>query len=221
MIRVGEHVIGRQLRPVHPQRRQQPGSQVILPPGAGEHLHEVACHQVAQVAVLERLAQVLAQRQEPQPADHLGAGPARMTEPGQVMAGKARPVGQQVDDAQAIGHHRIVQPELRQVIPKRAFPLKQAIIDQGTHGRHREGLRGRPDGQQRVRGDRQTGLQVPPAPPCRQDDIPVPDTSDRASRDLHAVSCPATNRSMLSTPCLRRSPAGSWVTTRPGPTTPY
>ena len=82
-------------------------------------------HQVAEVAVLELLAQVHAQRQKPQPADQLGAGPARMTEPGQVVARQARPVGQQVDDAQTIGHHRVVQPEFRQVIAERTLPLSR------------------------------------------------------------------------------------------------
>ena len=155
MVWIGAHVVDRQVRAVHPKRRQQPGSQVVLPRGAGEHLHDMSRHQVAEVAVLELLAQVPAQGQKPQPADQLGAGPARVTEPGQVVARQARPVGQQVDDAQTIGHHRVVQPELRQVIAERTLPLKQAVIDEGADRRRREGLRGGPDGEQRVRSDRE------------------------------------------------------------------
>ena len=52
-----------------------------------------------------------------------------MAEPGQVVAGQARAVGQQVDDGQAIGHHGVVQPQVRQVVAERALPLKEAVID--------------------------------------------------------------------------------------------
>jgi hypothetical protein len=150
VVGVGEHVVHRQLRPVHSQRRQQPGSQVTLPPGTGDRLDDVAGQPVAQVAVLKRLAQVLAQRQEPQPADQLGAGPVRVTDPGQVMAGQAGPVSQQVDHAQAFGDDRIVQPDLGNVIPERALPVEQPVIDQRSYRRHRECLRDRPDGEQGV-----------------------------------------------------------------------
>jgi hypothetical protein len=62
------------------------------------------------------------------------------------VARQARPVGQQVDDAETIGHHRVVQPELRQVVAERTFPLKQAVIDEGADRRRREGLGAGPVG---------------------------------------------------------------------------
>jgi hypothetical protein len=70
----------------------------------------VSCQRVAEVAVLEALAQIPAQRQESQAADQFGAGQVWVTEPGQVVARQAGPVGQQVEDGHTIGHHGVVQP---------------------------------------------------------------------------------------------------------------
>ena len=184
MVRVSGHVVDRQVRAAHPQRRQQPGTQEILPGAAGEHLHGVPGDQVAEVAVLERLSQVLAEGQEPQPTDHLGPGPVRVTEPDQVVTRQAGPVRQEVDDGQAVGHHRVVQPKLRQVVAERTLPFEQAVIDKGADRRRGEGLGDGTDGEQRVRGDRNPGVQVALAPPGSQDGLPVLDGGDGAARDL-------------------------------------
>ena len=147
MVRVGGHLLDRQIRTAHAQRGQQAVAQAVLPRRAGERLHGVPGGQVAEVAVLEGLAQVLAERQEPQPADQLGPGPARVTEPGHLVARQARPVRQQVDDGQAVAHDGIVQLDLGHVVPERALPVEQAVIDQSPDRRRGEGLGGGPDGE--------------------------------------------------------------------------
>ena len=108
---VRQHLVHGQVRAAHPKRLKQPAAREVLPRDAGEGLHHVPRDEVPEVAVLELLAQVLAQRQEPQGADDLGAGPARLPDPGQVVPGQPGPVRQQVNDRQAVGSDGIVQPD--------------------------------------------------------------------------------------------------------------
>jgi hypothetical protein len=168
----------------HPQRPKQPRSQEVLPGRAGEHVHDVPGEHVAEVAVLEGLAQVPAERQEPQPPDHVSTSQVRMTDPGQVVPGQSGPVRQQVDDGQPLGHHGVMQPKAREVVAERALPLEQAVIHQGANRGRREGLGDGPDGEQRLRGDRQVRVHVAAAPPRGQHDAPVLDGGDSAPRDL-------------------------------------
>jgi hypothetical protein len=186
MVRVGAHVVDRQVRAVHAQRRQQPAAQVVLPRRTGEHLHGVPGHQVAEVAVLELLAQVLAEGQEPQPADQLSPGPVRVTEPDHFVARQAGPVRQQVDDGQAVAQHGIVQPDLRHIVPERTLPVEQAVIGEGPDRGRGEGLGGGPDGEQRVRGNRELGVQVTLPPSGGQHSLAILDGGDGAARDLPA-----------------------------------
>jgi hypothetical protein len=118
------------------------------------------------------------------PADQFGPGPARVTEPGHLVARQAGPVRQQVDDGQAVAHHGIVQLDLRHVIPERTLPVEQAVIDDGPGRGRGEGLGGGPDGEQRVRGDRELGVQVTLPPPGGQHDLTILDGGDGAARDL-------------------------------------
>jgi hypothetical protein len=147
-------------------------------------------HQVAEVAVLELLAQVPAERQEPQPADQVGAGPVRVADPGQVVPGQPGPVRQQVGDGHPAGHHGIVQPQAGQIVLERALPLQEAVVDEGADRRDGERLRDRPDGEQRVLGDRRFRGLVTVAPAGGQDDVPVPDGGDGAPRDLPGSQLP-------------------------------
>ena len=124
------------------------------------------------------------------------------------MARQARAVRQEVHDAQAIGDPGVVQPQVRRSRGAGA-PLEEAAVHEGTHRRRRERLRGGPDSKQCARGDRQFCLQVGQRPhpaakttsPSRTAAIAHPGTS-------HAVNCSTTNRSMLCTSCLPRSPRG-------------
>ncbi len=140
--------------------------------------------QVPEVAVLELLAQVPAQRQEPQAADDLGAGPAGLSDPGQVVPGQPGPVRQQVNDRQAVARDGIVQPDAGHVIPQRPVPFQQSLINEGANGRRGERLGRGPDGEQRVLGDRQPRLPVPQPPPADQLNPPAPDGGNRAPGNL-------------------------------------
>jgi hypothetical protein len=184
VVRVGGHLVDRQVRAAHAQWCQQAVAQAVLPPRAGEHLHGVTGRQVAEVAVLERLAQVLAEGQEAQPADQLGPGPARVAEPGHLVARQAGAVRQQVDDGQAAAHRGIVQLDLGHVVPERALPVEQAVIDEGPDRGRGEGLGGGPDGEQGVRGDWALGIQVTLPPSGGQHDSAILDGDDSAARDL-------------------------------------
>jgi hypothetical protein len=100
-------------------------------------------------------------------------------------------VRQQVGDGHPVGHHGIVQPQARQVILERALPLQEAVVDEGADRRDGERLRDRPDGEQRVLGDRRLRRLVTVAPAGGQDDVPVPDGGDGAPRDLPGSQLPA------------------------------
>jgi hypothetical protein len=181
---VGEHLRHRKVRAAHAKRLEQPAAHEVLPRHAGQCLHHVAGHQVAEIAVLELLAQVLAQRQEPQGADELRAGPAWLPDPGQVVPGQPGAVRQQVGDRQAVADKGIVQPDLGDVIPQRPVPVEQFLIDEGADGCRGERLRRGPDGEERVLGDGQPGFAVPQSPAVGQLHLAVPDGGDRAPGNL-------------------------------------
>ncbi len=190
VVLVGEQLTDRQVRAAHPEGREQPGLHVVLPRHAGQHLHEVPGDQVAEVAVLEPLAQVPAERQEAEPADLVGARPVRVADPDQVVAGQSGPVRQQVGDGHPAGHYGIVHPQARQVILERLLPLEEALVGEGAHRRDGERLRHRPDGEQWVLGDRRLRCLVTVAPACGHDDVPVPDGGDGAPRYLPGSELP-------------------------------
>ena len=152
----------------HAERREDTDTGELFPGLAADPLGNHAGDHVAEVLVLEGLADVAAGFQVAHRRQHL-LPCAVGGYPGPVMPRQSAVVGQQIDDSDPVGGDWIVQAEFRQVLAHRLEPIEPPLVSQHGKPRGREGLGDRAQEELRAGGDRQGRLHIALAECLHQD----------------------------------------------------